>query len=233
VNSFQLEPIHLSVPRGTRPRTIALDVIVHRPMYLPDHHLRDVNGLSFTTPTRTAADIANLPTISVQRAQRVLETLWAARLTDRDRMRRMADEWCERGRKGSAFLHAYLDALPSDWLPPESNLERRFITIVTEAGLPAPRSQVNAGGEDDWFGRVDLLDPELPLIAEIDSDRFHVAPLDRAKDADRDDKAGHAGFEVERFTEFEVWHRPAETVERWRNARRRVQRARNVPTTGT
>ncbi|HVT78756.1 MAG TPA: DUF559 domain-containing protein [Acidimicrobiales bacterium] len=231
VTGYELEPIHVSVPRRTRPRTIDLDVVVHRPLYLPEHHLTQFdNGLVFTTPTRTAADIANLPTTTASRAERVVETLWAARLTDRTRLARMAGEWCERGRRGSAFLHAFLDARPAEWLPPESNLERRFIKLIADAGMPRPRSQVDSGGED-WFGRVDLRDPELPLIAEIDSDRFHAAPLDRASDAARDEAAERAGFTVERFREHDVWHNPSDVIARWRAARLRVRSAR--PDAGT
>jgi hypothetical protein len=233
VSSFQLEPIHVSAPRGTRARSMKLEVVVHRPLYLPSHHLKRVNELVFTTPTRTAADIANLPKMSPKRAERVVETLWAARLTDRARLAHMADEWCERGRKGSAFLHDFLAERPAEWLPAESNLERRFVTLVTEAGMPRPRSQVNAGSDDDWFGRVDLLDSELPLIAEIDSDRFHVAPLDKASDASRDAKAGRAGFEVERFSEHQVWHEPSVVITRWAKARQRVRRAQTWPAVGT
>jgi very-short-patch-repair endonuclease len=64
----------------------------------------------------------------------------------------------------------------------------------------------------------------LPLIAEIDSDRFHAAPLDAAADAKRDDDMRRAGFEVVRFTESEVWYKPREVVGRWREMRREVRR---------
>jgi hypothetical protein len=213
-------------------RSLAFEVVVHRPLYLAEHHLTRVNELVLTTPTRACADIANLPDVQAKRAERVTETLWAARLTDRRRLQEMAGEWCERGRKGSAFLHEFLEARPAEWLPPESNLERRFITIITEAGMPRPRSQVNSGGED-WFGRVDLRDPVLPLIAEIDSERFHVAPLDQASDACRDEKARAAGFEVVRFAEYEVWHKRSVVVERWATARRAMQQNKRLPAAGT
>jgi very-short-patch-repair endonuclease len=83
---------------------------------------------------------------------------------------------------------------------------------------------VNLGDDSRWIGRVDGLDPELPLVAEVDSERFHFAPIDGDEDAARDEALGTAGLTVVRFTESDVWHDPARVVRRWRDARRRVKR---------
>jgi very-short-patch-repair endonuclease len=225
VPGFALEPIHVSEPRDDRSRRSRVDAERHHPIFLPVHHLVVVNGLAVTTPTRTAADIAHIPKMHPKRAARAVEWLWSHGLTDRGKLARMADEWCERGRRGSAFLKEFLEARPTEFRPPESNLERRFIEIITEAGFPPPRRQVNVGDEEAWFGRCDLLDPELPLIAEIDSDTFHTAPLDVAADEERDAKATRAGFEVVRVKEFDVWHNPSKIIQEWRDRRRLVRRA--------
>jgi very-short-patch-repair endonuclease len=91
--------------------------------------------------------------------------------------------------------------------------------------MPEPRSEVNVG-DVQWIGRVDCLDPVLPLIAEIDNTRFHVAPLDEASDERRDEKLRRAGFEVEHFKEHEVWYDKETVARRWRDARNRVRRSR-------
>ncbi len=215
---------HVVRPRELRHRPNPEGVIWHRPTFLPPHHLAVVNGLVVTTPARTLADLGNLGTMHPMRMSRAIESAWSAGLVTRRHLEVMADEWCERGRRGSAFLHEYLESRPVDWIPPASNLAGRFIRLIVEAGLPEPRSEVNVG-VDRWLGRVDCLDPELPLIAEIDSDRYHVAPIDADADAQRDQDMREAGFTVVRFREFDVWHRPHDVVERWRSARRSVLRS--------
>lgn len=227
VTGFELEPIHLMEPRLKRSPTLSgIHVVRHDTLYLPPHHVLEINDLTLTSPTRTAADLGRLKSIHPLRAERAIESMWAAGLTNRTLLQEMADEWCERGRRGSAFLHKFLDERGAEFRPPESNLERRFCQIITDAGFPRPVSQVDSGNESTRFGRVDFRDPELPLIAEVDSDRFHLAPLDVANDRARDQAATTAGFEVERFREFEVWHQRDVVVARWRAARDRARRNR-------
>ena len=175
-------------------------------------------------PDRALFDLAHLRGIHPHRLERAVNSAWADRLTSRKQLVRMEAEWCEQGRRGSAFMHEYLAGRPVGWEPPASRLEGRFIDLIVDAGMPAPRSQANVGDDESWIGRVDCRDPDFPkLLAEIDSDRFHIAPLDAASDAKRDDRLVAAGFRIVRFNEFDVWHRPNEVVARWREARSRMR----------
>ncbi|MEY2471805.1 MAG: hypothetical protein QOK28_1134 [Actinomycetota bacterium] len=214
-------------PRGSV-RKSSDDVVWHRSRFLPAHHLLEVNGLAVTTPARALADWAATPKLHPAKFARIVDNCFGAGLVSRRALDEMADEWCERGRTGSAALHAYLESRPKDWVPPASNLAGRFISIIKEAGMPEPRSEVNVG-DVRWLGRVDCLDPDLPLIAEIDSTRYHVAPLDADSDERRDEALLRAGFEVERFSEHEVWYDKANVIKRWRDARTRVRRSRADP----
>lgn len=224
VPGFALEPIHISRPRRDSRKPVE-GVIWHHPRLLPVTHVLEVNGLRVTTPARALADYVGVEGVHPKRAERVIETTWAARLVNRPLLDQMAEEWCERGRPGSAFLREYLASRPVDFVPAASNLARRFVSLIAEAGMPEPRSEVNVGDAAAWLGRVDCLDPELPLIAEIDSDRFHIAPLDVAHDDARNSRIERAGFTVVPFKEFEVWHRGREVVERWRTERQKLRRA--------
>jgi hypothetical protein len=223
LSGFDLEPIHISRPR-TNDRAARVGVVWHHPRLLPKHHLVVVNGLVVTTPARTLADLLLEPDMHEARVERALDSARSAALVNHSQLATMAREWCERGRTGSAFLRDYLERKPVDWTPPASNLARRFIHLVVEAGMPEPRSEVNVGDVAAWLGRVDCLDPELPLVAEIDSKRFHTAPLDEDADHVRDERMTRAGFEVVRFAEDEVWYQPKVVVERWRTARREARR---------
>jgi hypothetical protein len=224
VAGFGLEPIHLLRPRGAK-RESNEDVLWHRSRLLPSHHLVRVNGLVVATPARALADWGATPKLHPAKFARIVDNCLGAGLVSRPALDAMAAEWCERGRAGSAALHEYLDSRPKDWVAPASNLASRFISIIKEAGMPEPRSEVNVGDDVKWLGRVDCLDPELPLIAEIDSSRFHIAPLDAQADDKRDDEMTRAGFEVERFSEHQVWYEKSVVIERWRRARNRVRRA--------
>jgi len=224
LSGFSLEPIHISRPRQDS-RLPMEGIVWHHPRLMLPHHVFELNGLITTTPTRALADMLALPNFHAKRAERALDSARSARLTNHILLSRMADEWCGRGRRGSVALREYLQRKPVDWVPPASNLASRFIEIITDAGFPEPRSEVNLGDEVGWLGRVDCLDPELPLIAEVDSDRYHTAPLDTDSDETRDESMTRAGFHVIRFKEHEVWHEPRSVVRRWRDKRAEVRRA--------
>jgi len=227
---FARYPVHVSRPRSSR-YVASRAGIVHQPIYLPPHHLLRVNGLPVTSPTRTLFDLANDPDMHPSRIERAVNSAWAARLTSRARLVAMEDEWCKRGRRGSAFFHEYLEMRPPGWKPPASSLENRFLHLISEAGMPAPISQIDVGDDESWIGRIDCADPEFPnLLAEIDSDRFHVAPLDVASDQARDARLTAAGLIIERFQEFDVWYRPSDVVARWRAARAQARAMHAAPT---
>jgi hypothetical protein len=225
VPGFTLRPIHLTRGRDGS-RTLVDGIEVHRSrLWLPHHRLVRADGLRIATPTRALFDIANAGELHPKALERAINNAWARRLTSGELLSNMADEWCERGRRGSTMLREYLESRPIGWRPPESNVERRFIAIVTEAGMPPPLGQRNLGSKTMWIGRVDVCDPELPLVAEIDSDLFHAAPLDAESDAERDRLLTASGFRVERFTEHEIWYDRTRVIERWQRARSEVRAA--------
>lgn len=226
VHGFKREPIHISEMRGFKQKDIDIEVVRHQPVLLPSTHLLRVDDFPATSPTRLCADIAYLKDNlwSDRRKVRSIEAVWAAGLTTRALLDKMEKEWCARGRRGSSFLHTFLAERPVEFRPGETSLERRFNEIIVDAGFPRPVPQVDSFGLDGWFGRVDVRDPDVPLIGEVDSDRYHLAPLDKADDARRDEAAKAAGFKIERFKEFEVWYEPATVVDRWRTARNELLR---------
>ena len=114
-----------------------------------------------------------------------------------------------------------MDERGHDYVPPASNLERRFASILAEAGLPSMRRQVDSGGHQ-WVGRVDFRDERLPLIVEVQSERIHSALTGRNDDAARLAALDAAGFEVVEVKEADVWHDPREVVRRVRGARARL-----------
>src|SRR3546814_8936301 len=91
----------------------------------------------------------------------------------------MLEVMAQRGRPGIRTMRQVLATRGLDYVPPASNLEARFEQILLQAGDAPMRRQVDIGDGDRWIGRVDFRDAELPLIVEIQSERFHASLIDK------------------------------------------------------
>src|SRR3546814_8576439 len=110
-----------------------------------------------------------------------------------------------------------------DYVPPASNLEARFEQILLQAGEAPMRRQVDIGDGDRWIGRVDFRDADLPLIVEIQSERFHASLIDKQLDATHMERLRAAGFVVLEFTDQQVWHQRNQVLEEVRRGRREAK----------
>ncbi len=218
----QKGPIHIALGRSAaRHSDVA---VIHQFRSLPQHHLMTINRIASVSPTRALYDIAAHH--DWRKVQRALKNTWRRRFTSGGLVHRMGPEWCRRGRPGTVAMRELLAVTPADYDLPDTNLEDRLFSTLEDAGFPRLKRQRNLGDDSRWIGRVDGKDPELPLVAEADSEMFHFAPIDGDDDAAREKAFGEVGIEVVRFTEHEIWHEPDVVVERWRQARnRRAKRA--------
>jgi hypothetical protein len=152
----------------------------------------------------------------------VLDNLWRRRLVSGCSLLRTLDELASSGRNGVRVMRELLEERGEHYVPPASNLERRFATILQREGDPSLRPQVDSG-EDRWVGRVDFRDPQLPLVVEVQSETYHSSLVDSEHDERRLAALRAAGFTVVDVTDEQVWHRPSEVVEAVRAARNRLQ----------
>lgn len=83
----------------------------------------------------------------------------------------------------------------------DSELERRFLRIVRDAGLPLPQTQREVSGF-----RVDFYWPDIGLVVETDGLRYHRTPAAQARDRLRDQAHAFAGLTCLRFTHAQVRH---------------------------
>ena len=90
----------------------------------------------------------------------------------------------------------------------DSELERLFLPLAEAVGLPRPLTQ-------QWLNgyRVDFYWPDLGLVVEADSLRYHRTPSEQATDRERDQVHTAAGLTPLRFTHAQVCYQP-ETVQR-------------------
>jgi very-short-patch-repair endonuclease len=185
----------------------------HEPTLLPDHHVVVLEGVPVVVPARALFDIAGskrggakLPWW-IDRMARMVDNAWSMRLVSGESMHAMLDEMAERGRPGIRVMRSVLAKRGLDYIPPASALESRLAQIMEREGLPEFRRQVNVGDGVRWIGRVDFKDPDLPLILEVQSERFHSSLIDQQLDADRIRHLRASGFVVVELTDTDVWLR--------------------------
>jgi very-short-patch-repair endonuclease len=109
-----------------------------------------------------------------------------------------------RNSPGAAKLRA---VLRGDTPVTLSKLEKRFLVLLREAGLPAPRTNRPAGGY-----RVDCRWPAHRLTVELDSYRYHHSRHAWEQDRRRERQARARGDEFRRYTWGDVHEHPEQML---------------------
>ena len=221
VRGFTDDPIHVIRHRdeGDRP---GRQRVVHEVRELPDEEIRVLDGIPLVSPALALLQLAGMRTCSPERLGRAVDAAWSDRLVSYRSMSALAERMSARGRSGLTAYRAVVEERGVGYVPPASNLESRFATILERAGRRPMRRQVDTGDGARWIGRVDFRDDVLPLIVEVQSERFH-----RGLSADRDDRARitalrRAGYEVLEVTDLDIFHRPDQVVAAVDSARARL-----------
>jgi very-short-patch-repair endonuclease len=185
-------PIDVSVPSGFRRLA---GIRLHR---RSGHGItRFVKGIPVADPVSVLIDLAaGLPRQEVEDAVNEADRLELIRT---HRLRRALD--AEPRRPGLGQLKAILDA--QTFSRAQNALERRFLALVRDAGLPAPDTQRRLGRY-----RVDFFWPDLGFVVETDSLRHHRTAAEQAVDLGRDQTHARVGYRTVRFTHSQVFHRP-------------------------
>jgi very-short-patch-repair endonuclease len=188
-------PIEVSVPAGgTKPRRPGIEV--HRRTSIDNSTRR--NGIPVTGPVDTLVDIALH--LSEAQLERAVNEAVNRDLTDPDRLRAALTGMSPR--PGMRVLARLLDR--DTYEVTDTRLEQRLLRIAREAGLRRPQTQRHLGA-----GRVDFYWPELGLIVEADSLRYHRTPAQQAADRLRDQRHAALGLTTLRFTHWQVFRQPA------------------------
>lgn len=166
---------------------------VHRRPTLPASDVGQRDGIATTCPIRTLLDLAcMLGRPSLERAINEADRL---ELADPVTLREALDRY--RGQRGVARLRQVLDR--RSFRLTDSELERRFLRIVAEAGLPLPQTGRRLNGF-----KVDFFWPDHQLVVETDGLRYHRTPAQQARDRVRDQAHLAAGLTPLRFTHAQV-----------------------------
>jgi hypothetical protein len=219
--AFSYGPIETSRPRELNGRPPCIGRL-HRPRYLPAHHVTVIDGIPGTTLARTIFDLA--AKLHPKRIERLVATVKGRSPGTLRSLHAMLPELAESGRNGIAVMREVLERQPLGIGSPETGLEIRFREILAEYGERPLRYQVDLGGHD-WLGRFDCVDDELGLVVEVNSAVHHTSELDKQRDEDRRAALLAAGYrEVVFVTDDQIWRRPAEAFRAVHEARARLRR---------
>jgi very-short-patch-repair endonuclease len=220
---YEVEPVHVLSDRRPHRGGPKLGT-VHSSTRFGPLDTTVLAGVPLTTPLRTLRDLAGR--VHPERLSQTCDRMLARRLIRLDALHRLDAELPRRGgAPGTRAIRDLIRARPADYRAPESNLERRFESILERAGDAPFDRQVDVGDRDGWIGRVDFIDRPNRLIVEIQSDLFHGGEVERAWDEERMARLRSGGWTVLAVTESDLWYRPQLVLARVRVARRSARRA--------
>jgi len=191
-------------------------VQVHESTDLRDSHILALSGLQTTTVARTLFDLCHGRQLSAIR--KLAERAILEHKVVQTDFERVLGEVGRRGRPGTTLFRELVQALGLQSQLPESELERRMVQVLFDAGLPAPTLQSSLPWRTCVSGRVDLLYPARRLIIECDGRRWHSTTESFQRDRQRDNLAQLDGWMVLRFTWEDVMKRRLAVVDQVRRA---------------
>jgi predicted transcriptional regulator of viral defense system len=202
--------VHVIAPnrRGRSPQGIA----AHRDGWLPATDVTEVHGIPCTTVARTLLDQAAI--LKPWELRRSLGEAEVMRLLNQKELRSQIHRG--RGRRGVARLRLLADEIHPQTKRSRSELERMFLHVCLQVGLPQPEVNISLQVGDRRF-KPDFLWRPQRLILEADSRRFHDTDVAFVDDRRREQRLQLAGWRVSRCTWEQVEFEPgvlAETVRR-------------------
>lgn len=174
-------------------------------------HLGLIRTVVVTTPSRTIIDLAQR--LGVPALARLVDSAISLRLTNQEELLEGVERLRDSGVRGVRRMDQVLvDAGVESWL------ERKFLELVREAGLPRPLCQVVFQRNGRTLARVDFHFEGTNLIVEVSGRRGHVTDAERQKDARRRNELQRAGMVILEFTTTDVVRDPGYVIATIRNA---------------
>lgn len=161
-------------------------------------------GIPCSSPARTLLDCA--ASAGIERLEELLMAADSGRPgLDRERLEDLIAE--NGGRRGIRNLRFLITDDPKE---NDSTSERRMLRVCRRFGVPEPETQYEIRASGRTY-RADLCWPELRLIVECDSWRWHGGKLKVERDSDRDQILAIAGWLVVHFTRNQIKLEPERT----------------------
>jgi very-short-patch-repair endonuclease len=209
----QNDVVAFTIPRGGRIVEVR-GATVHTTTRVGPIDVISVGGFRCTSATRTVLDLAADGATSDRLAGAIdsaIRLRLSAPLVLLERLSGLRGP----GRHGVRLLDQLL--LDSGG---ESMLERRFLKLVREAGLPRPKTQRRIRSGERHVARVDFIYDDLRMVIEVTGRLGHSSPADRGRDAQRRNELQDLGYVVYEYTWADVTRRPAYVVSTLESRRR-------------
>jgi hypothetical protein len=188
--------------------------MVHRTAWLPPTDVRSIRRVPCTSMARTLIVLAARADVGADRLADALDSaLRGGLLTEKGLHRRLA-QLRGSGRDGVRRLDRALDGRPEAGT--ESVLERVFLELCDQAGLPRPATQVVVRRPSGGVARVDFLFVPSSVVVEVSGHRTHSNRRAREADAQRQRDLRYRGLTVLEFTSDEVFSQPTRVVDELR-----------------
>jgi very-short-patch-repair endonuclease len=172
-----------------------------------------VDGIPVTGPSVTLVDFASCSPVG--QIEAAVNEADHRRLIDPETLRAVLDLLPRR--PGLTKLRDLLDVATHTLTT--TQLERQFLPLVRKSGLPPPTTQRHLGG-----ARVDFYWPELGLVVETDSLRFHRTAFKQSADKRRDNRHARSGLVTLRFTHTHITYEEQYVLAELRAVARTLQR---------
>lgn len=211
------EPVHVVVPRHNRQHA-HLPWHVHQFSAPLAEHRRLVRSIPTTSPALTMLHLAQV--VGQQRLERAIDNAWSLGLIAGSDLGSLDDQLAIQGRNGIVAVREAAEQRGFDWVPPQSNLESRFMTLFGAVADEFDR-QVPMEGER-WSARVDFLHRASRTIVEIQSERYHTSLTDAAADTLRRSRLEEKGYRVVEVWDNELFTSPDLVIDRVLTAIRSV-----------
>ncbi|HEX6658446.1 MAG TPA: type IV toxin-antitoxin system AbiEi family antitoxin domain-containing protein [Ilumatobacter sp.] len=164
---------------GRAKRNSRLEGTVHSSALIGKLDIVTVDGFRTTSATRTILDLANIQ-VHPDRLRAAIDSAVRLQLSAPEAIRRRLEDIRRRGRTGVRMIdELLLDA------GGHTMLEREFLRLMREAGLPRPQTQVVFRDGKRTMARVDFRYAEWRNVVEVSGRIGHSSPAERARDEQR------------------------------------------------
>jgi hypothetical protein len=198
------DAVEFAMPRGGRGREVPFRV--HTTNALPAIDRVTVDGFPCTSATRTIIDLARAR-IPTRRLEAAIDSAVRSGASAPLVIVRRLSDLRGPGRWGAPRLDGLL--LDSGG---HTMLERRFLELVREGGLPRPETQVVHRRGTRTVARVDFLWRDLGMVVEVSGRKGHASDAERARDAQRRNELQDMGMRVYEYTWDDVTQRRTHVV---------------------
>jgi hypothetical protein len=195
------DTVEFMVPRVQHGRRTPF--VVHTTSRLTALDRVTVEGWPCTSATRTVIDLAGMG-ISEVRLEAAIDSAVRTGASAPLAIAKRLEELRGPGGRGAPLLDRLLVDAGGHTV-----LERRFLHLMREAGLPRPTTQLVHRHGARTVARVDFCFEAYCIVVEVSGGRGHSSPVERARDAQRRNELQELGRQVYEFTFDQVTRRSA------------------------